>query len=171
MVPQPVLAVVMLFPIKESSERHRAEEQGRLQGAVQARDSKPYFMSVTAVRWRCCVGPPPHYAHLCTLSACRGDLYLLHRISSILRSRGCITLPIPVASSQHRPRTAVSHQRSVLVSRCPLNGVVLTGSKPWATRVVPWVCCMPPSTHRCPKASHLVGCSGAGSLRKTHCRL
>ena len=45
MVPQPVLGVVMLFPIKESSEKHKEEEAERLHG-MEKSDSvmEPYFM-------------------------------------------------------------------------------------------------------------------------------
>ncbi|CAM9534014.1 unnamed protein product [Ascophyllum nodosum] len=48
MVPQPVLGVVMLFPIKESSEKHKEEEAERLHG-MEKSDSvmEPYFMKQT----------------------------------------------------------------------------------------------------------------------------
>lgn len=46
MVPRPVLGVVMLFPIKESSEKFKQEEAERLQagGGGDIKKDKPYFM-------------------------------------------------------------------------------------------------------------------------------
>lgn len=44
MVPQPVLGVVMLFPIKESTEKHREEEAARVRESTESLNPKLYFM-------------------------------------------------------------------------------------------------------------------------------
>lgn len=45
MVPQPVLGVVMLFPIKETTERHKAEEAEKLaQSGGSPANEKMYYM-------------------------------------------------------------------------------------------------------------------------------
>lgn len=44
MVPQPVLGVVMLFPIKESTEKYREEEAARIRDAGQTPSSSLYYM-------------------------------------------------------------------------------------------------------------------------------
>lgn len=44
MVPQPVLGVVMLFPIKDSTEKHREEEAARIRDAAEATSPEVYFM-------------------------------------------------------------------------------------------------------------------------------
>lgn len=43
MVPSPVVAVLLLFPIKEASEKHRAEEDAQIKQAGQAVDPRLYF--------------------------------------------------------------------------------------------------------------------------------
>ncbi|CAM9896443.1 unnamed protein product [Chrysoparadoxa australica] len=47
MVPRPVLAVVMLFPIKDSTEAHRAEECEKIKAAGQVVSDKVYYMKQT----------------------------------------------------------------------------------------------------------------------------
>ncbi|CAM9489076.1 unnamed protein product [Discosporangium mesarthrocarpum] len=47
MVPQPVLGVMMLFPIKEATEKHRKEEAASLLASGQAVKDKVYFMKQT----------------------------------------------------------------------------------------------------------------------------
>ncbi|CAM9127572.1 unnamed protein product [Ectocarpus sp. 8 AP-2014] len=47
MVPQPVLGVVMLFPIKESTEKHREEEAARVRESTESLNPKLYFMKQT----------------------------------------------------------------------------------------------------------------------------
>ncbi|CAN0491583.1 unnamed protein product, partial [Scytosiphon promiscuus] len=44
MVPQPVLGVVMLFPIKASTEKHREEETARIRESADAAKPNLYFM-------------------------------------------------------------------------------------------------------------------------------
>lgn len=44
MVPQPVLGVVMLFPIKESTEKYREEEAVRIRESPEAPNPKLYYM-------------------------------------------------------------------------------------------------------------------------------
>lgn len=44
MVPQPVLGVVMLFPIKESTEKYREEEAARIRDSPAAANPNLYFM-------------------------------------------------------------------------------------------------------------------------------
>lgn len=44
MVPQPVLGVVMLFPIKESTEKYREEEAARIKNSAEAPNPNLYYM-------------------------------------------------------------------------------------------------------------------------------
>ena len=47
MVPKPVVAVVMLFPIKEKTEEHRLEEQTRIESSGQVVSPNVYYMKQT----------------------------------------------------------------------------------------------------------------------------
>ncbi|CAM9421544.1 unnamed protein product [Pylaiella littoralis] len=47
MVPQPVLGVVMLFPIKESTEKYREEEAARIKESAEAPNPNLYYMKQT----------------------------------------------------------------------------------------------------------------------------
>lgn len=47
MIPQPVLAVVMLFPIKDKSEQHKEEERQRIEEHGQEVSDKVYYMKQT----------------------------------------------------------------------------------------------------------------------------
>jgi ubiquitin carboxyl-terminal hydrolase L3 len=47
MVPKPVIAVLMLYPIKEASENYRLDEEERINNSGQILSDKVYYMKQT----------------------------------------------------------------------------------------------------------------------------